>query len=208
MSEIACAAFRGFGIRSEVVPLPDSKVLGKGRANTSCKECLPLILTTGSMVDYAEGKREDDELTLYFMPTGTGGCRLPQYCVHLGNVIEKRKIKNLATFTLTSANSYGGLGTSKAITMLKGVIIGDIMDDIKNSLCVLAVDPRQAARVFDQQWQTILECFATGCKGMYRVLRRVADRLSAIQLKHPITKAKKVLMAGEADAWVRALTFS
>lgn len=198
ISEIAGAAFQGFGIRSEVVPLPDSEVLGKGRANTSCKECLPLILTTGSMVDYAEGKRDDDELTLYFMPTGTGGCRLPQYCVHLANVIEKRKIENLTTFTLTSANSYGGLGASKAVTMLKGIIISDIMDDIKNALCVLAVDPQQAARAFEQQWQTILECFAAGCKGMYHVLRRVADRLSAIQLKHPITKAKKVLLAGEA----------
>ena len=40
---MTAAAFRGMGIRSEAVEVPDFPMLMLGRANTSCKECLPLI---------------------------------------------------------------------------------------------------------------------------------------------------------------------
>ena len=206
LSEVVAAAFRGFGVRSDVVPLPDAKVVAKGRANASCKECLPLILITGSMVDYVERHRKDGELLLYFMVTGTGGCRLPQYRVHLDKVIEKRRIEDLATFTVTSENGYGGLGVGNVIALLKGIIVADLMDDVKNTIRVLALDRERANRVFDQQWQKLLDCFSAGCKGLYKVLGRAAAALAAIPLRYPITEASTVLLAGES--FVRKDEFS
>jgi hypothetical protein len=50
---MTAAAFRGMGIRAEPVEVPDFPMLMLGRANTSCKECLPLILTTAGLLDYS-----------------------------------------------------------------------------------------------------------------------------------------------------------
>ena len=82
-SELISASFKGLGFNSEVVDLPDFSTLMIGRANTSCKECLPLILTASTLLKHVESKRENNELTLYFMPTTSGNCRFSQYYVFL-----------------------------------------------------------------------------------------------------------------------------
>jgi predicted CoA-substrate-specific enzyme activase len=198
VSELASATFRGLGIRSEAVPLPDFKTLMQGRANTSCKECLPLILMTGSMIDYVERHQQNNgDLLLYFMPTTNGNCRFGQYHVYLNRLIEKRRIEDMVTFTLSSENGYGGLGPGSMPMLIKGVILADVMDDIKNALYALATDRQQAAGVFDEQWRSIVKCFEDGCRDFYQVLRKAARRLASIPLRQPIATTKKVLLAGE-----------
>jgi len=197
LSEVAAAAFRGLGIRAECVPLPDFQTLMLGRANTSCKECLPLLLTTGSLLEYLKQHRREDELLLYFMPTTNGNCRFSQYHVYLNRLIEKKRIENVATFSLTTANSYGGMGAGNVSKLLKGIVVADVMDDIHNALAALAVDAEEARHVFGQQWQLLLDCFAHGCKGLNKLLRQVAGRLAASRLKQPLAEAKRVLLAGE-----------
>jgi hypothetical protein len=46
------AAFRGMGLNAKAHPPATEADLKTGRANTSCKECLPLILTTGTLLNY------------------------------------------------------------------------------------------------------------------------------------------------------------
>ncbi len=48
-SESITAIFKGSGYHAKAHPPSDEAVLKIGRANTSCKECLPLILTTGTL---------------------------------------------------------------------------------------------------------------------------------------------------------------
>ena len=206
LTELASAAFRGFGIRSEAVPYPSHRTLMAGRANTCCKECLPLILTVGSLLEYVEDRREPDELLLYFMPTSNGNCRFPQYYVYLNKLIEKHRLENVVTYTLSSENSYGGLGPLRVLTMVKAIIVGDVMDDIRNAMLVLAEDREQALAVFDEVWRDICDCFAAGTKGLAKVLARAAARLAEVPKRFPINQAKKVLMAGEI--YVRKDEFS
>jgi predicted CoA-substrate-specific enzyme activase len=206
ITELASAAFAGFGIRSEAVATPSYRTLMAGRANTNCKECLPLILTVGSMLEYIEDRRDKDELLLYFMPTSNGNCRFPQYYVFFNKLIDKHRMENVVTYTLTSENSYGGMGMWRVLTLVKAIIIGDIMDDIRNAMLVLAEDRDQALAAFDEAWKDLRECFANGAKNLYKVLGRVADRLVEVPKKYPIEDAKKVLMAGEI--YVRKDEFS
>ena len=197
LSELGSATFRGLGIRSEAVPFPSYRTLMAGRSHTCCKECLPLILTVGSLVEYLEEIRRDNELLLYFMPSTNGNCRFPQYSVFLNGLIEKKRLENVVTYTLTSENSYSGLGTIAVLRLLKGIIVGDAMDDIKNAMSVLAVDKDQARQAFDTVWKEIVDCFASGCRGLDGCLRRAAKRLAAVPRRFPIQEAKRVLMAGE-----------
>jgi len=99
------ATFRSAGINCEAMPIPTMNTLKLGRANTSCKECLPLILTTGTMVEYLIN-RPSEEITLFFMPHGAGPCRQGQYHIFQDNLIKKLKINNTAVFTLNDEKSY------------------------------------------------------------------------------------------------------
>jgi predicted CoA-substrate-specific enzyme activase len=205
-TELMAATFRGLGFNSEAVTLPDFKILMIGRKNTSCKECLPLQLTTSSLINYLENRKKgrvtgnnnnDDELLLYFMPTTTGGCRFSQYSVFLNKLIEKKRLKNVALLTLTTENSYAGIGTLNQVRLLKSIVISDIMDDIKNAIYVLAIDPDKGIQIFNKQWGKIIHCFENGLKSLDRILDDVVMNLAAIELKYPIREAKKVLLAGE-----------
>ncbi len=201
LSELGAAVFEGFGVRSRAVPMPDFETLMCGRANASCKECLPLLLTTGSLLEYVrkrDARSEDgEELLVYFMPTTNGNCRFAQYSVFLNKLIEKQRLRNVATFTLTSENSYGGLGPVKATRFLRAAVVADVMDDIRNALAALAVDREAALREYDRQWRQVLACFRRGGGRLFTVLGEAAARLGAIPLTQPFREAKKVLLAGE-----------
>ncbi len=51
-TEALSAAFRHSGINSAPLSISSFDTLKMGRGNTTCKECLPLILTIGSMMEY------------------------------------------------------------------------------------------------------------------------------------------------------------
>ncbi len=73
-TESLAAIFRGKGFYVVAHPPADEKILKLGRANTSCKECLPLILTTGTLLSYINNRKRNDEILVYFMATASGPC--------------------------------------------------------------------------------------------------------------------------------------
>lgn len=206
-SEATAAAFRGIGFKATALPTNDFESLMMGRKNTSCKECLPLILMTGSLVKYIKERGDSDEFLAFFMPTATGNCRFTQYSVFLEKLIKKNCLKNTALLTLTAENGYAGIGTQNTINVLKAIIISDVMSDIKNSLKVLAKNKEEALDVFNDQWQKIIECFENdNTKNLYDVLEDVAETLSKIPLRYKFKDAKVVSLLGEI--FVRKNEFS
>lgn len=206
-SEAIAASFRGIGFNATALPGNDFLSLKLGRKNTSCKECLPLILSTGSLLKYMQNRTNEDEYLVYFMPTASGNCRFAQYNVFLNKLIKKNNLRNTALLTLTSENSYAGIGTKNTLNILKSIIIADVMDDIRNSLRVLPENNEEAKQVFKDQWNKIIECLESGnFKNMYSVLEDVASNLSKIPLKYPLSEAKVVSILGEI--FVRKNEFS
>jgi predicted nucleotide-binding protein (sugar kinase/HSP70/actin superfamily) len=51
-TEAVAAAFRSSGFNAVAHPPADEEVLKLGSAHTTGKECLPLILTTGTLLSY------------------------------------------------------------------------------------------------------------------------------------------------------------
>ncbi len=197
-SEMISAAFTGAGMRASAVPVYSYDTLKKGRAEASGKECLPLLLTTGGLMEYLQERRDPNEFLVYFMPTTAGNCRFTQYNVFLKKLVRKHEIKNVAFLSLTTENSYAGLPVNDALNILKGIIVSDVMEDIRNALRVLAKDRDAAMELFDAQWQRIVDCYRTKrAKGLYGLLEDVAKRVSDIALRYPLADAKKVALLGE-----------
>jgi predicted CoA-substrate-specific enzyme activase len=206
-SDAFAAAFRGAGIRASAIPVYDSEALKVGKGNCSCKECLPLILTTGGLLSYLSQRKDTNEYLAYFMPTCGGNCRLSQYNVYIRNLIDKHRISNVTLLSLTNDNGYAGLEISDTLNILKATIVSDIMEDIKNAVSVLAKDRDSAMKIFYDEWGKIIALFNTGkTSSLYKLLKSVAANLKAIPLKYPLSKAKVIALLGEI--FVRKDTFS
>ena len=196
----------------------DEEALKIGKANTTGKECLPMAVTTGTLLKYlGEREQNSDEVLVYFMPTANGPCRFGQYHVFLNILIRNLELKNVTVLALTSEDSYGGLGTSVLLKAWFMMIISDVMDDIRNMLLTNAVDKEKAVKIFDREYDGILDAVkrtrrrAEGRSELKKVLKAMkgdwkelegalkvaAENLGKIPLSVTLDEAKFVCLIGE-----------
>jgi predicted nucleotide-binding protein (sugar kinase/HSP70/actin superfamily) len=197
-SEAFAAVLRGYGFNAVAHRPSDEAVLKLGRANTTCKECLPLILTTGTLLSYIRNGRRDDEVLVYFFATGSGPCRFGQYSIFMEDLVRRLEIPDVALLTLTSENSYVGLGTDFETRGWWAVIVSDVMEDIRSMILTNAADSAAAIKIFEQEWQHMLNTMEIGdYDKLERQLTRSAERLRGIALKRPVADVPVVTLAGE-----------
>jgi predicted nucleotide-binding protein (sugar kinase/HSP70/actin superfamily) len=158
---------KSIGVNALALPPADEEVLKLGKANTTGKECLPMMVTTGSMLKYLKYRDPgSDEVMVYFMPTANGPCRFGQYHIYLELLVKNHKIDDVAVLALTSEDGYGGLGNSALLKVWFIVVISDVLEDIRNMLMANAVNKDEAMRIFDREWDRIKETvLKSGTKG-------------------------------------------
>jgi len=196
----ASAVFRSLGIRATALPPADEEVLRLGRGNTSCKECLPLLLTVGTLLKYLEERKTKDELLVYFMPTASGPCRFGQYSPYISQLLTRRGIEDVALFSIQAEKSYTGeWGNDVTLRLWAGIVVADIMNDIYSVLLTNARDKASALAVFNAQCDRIVEAMERSREFRYlkAVLSDVAERLREIPLVRRPEETPSVLITGE-----------
>ncbi|MFA4886434.1 MAG: acyl-CoA dehydratase activase, partial [Desulfotomaculaceae bacterium] len=197
-SRLLAASLRHLGINATAVPAPASKELKIGKGYASCKECLPLILTVGSLFDYLENRENRDELLVYFMPTSSGPCRFGQYNIFIKSLIEKMRLSDVAQISLTCENSYAGLGTGFTIRAWQSVVIGDVLEEIYSAILTIANNKDQALGVFNDVCAKIISSVEKDdWKGLKENLREAAGMLKTIPKDSPLEQTPKVALVGE-----------
>jgi predicted nucleotide-binding protein (sugar kinase/HSP70/actin superfamily) len=200
LSAAAAACFRNLGIRSSALPPAEDEVLKLGRGHSSCKECLPLIITTGSFLKYVHQQRDRDEKLIYFMPTASGPCRYGQYSIFLSDLINRLQIPNAALLSPSAEDSYSGFGGQRlSLTLWSGAIVASLFEEIYSTLITNAVSPAEAMTVFEKEWEAALHILQTmqGLKDMTTGLEEIANRLGAIDVKRSLADTPVVFLAGE-----------
>ena len=200
ISEAGSAVFRGFGICSSALPPADEEALKLGRGNTSGKECLPLLITVGSLLRYVYEREKNDEKLIYFMPTASGPCRFGQYSVYMKDLITKLELKDIALFSLNAESSYADIsGQTMALKLWTAIILSDIFEEIHSVLLTNAANVDGAMTIFEEQWRQILGLLESrvSIKGMTTILTSVADSLRTIDLSRPLNQTPVVLLTGE-----------
>jgi predicted nucleotide-binding protein (sugar kinase/HSP70/actin superfamily) len=81
VAEGFAACLRGIGVPAESLPMPDRESVRLGRRHTSGKECLPLCVTLGTLLQRLESDRGTGERFAFLMPTANGPCRFGAYNV-------------------------------------------------------------------------------------------------------------------------------
>ena len=190
-TELVAAVFRGSGINAKALPIPDSNMLLEGKKNSTSKECLPYMVTTGSFLSYLKTKKDPSKVTLLFMTTGGGPCRFGQYRKALKQVIINNKIPNVAILSLTDQNGYSGLGVKLLLRTWQSVIVSEVFNDVYNMLAIIAKDKQKAKEEIDQIFNMEIIPFFEGKSSLNinKFLEKIAIRISKI----PVIKDKKTV---------------
>ncbi len=197
-SEAFAAILKGSGLKAKAHDQADEAILKLGRANTSCKECLPLILTTGTLLSYIHNDKRPDEVLVYFFATGTGPCRFGQYYIFMEDLIKRLEIPDVALFTLSGENSYVGLDKDIERKGWWAVVVSDAMEDIRSMILANAADPHTSMAVYDQEWQKILATLEKGqYEGLEQQLMQTAQRLRGLPMKQPPETVPTITLTGE-----------
>jgi predicted CoA-substrate-specific enzyme activase len=196
--EMLGAVFRGKGFHSFVQPPVDEQILKIGRANTTCKECLPLILTTGVLLNYTYNVKKADEIVAYFMPTGSGPCRFGQYSVFMKDLINRLQIPDVAVFSLSSENGYIGLDNSFRLRTWWAGVIADVLEDIRSLLLANAKHPQRAIEIYREEIVGLtLELQRGSYESLQRRLGKSMDRFAAIPQLRPPRDVPTIALVGE-----------
>ncbi|MCP4688887.1 MAG: activase [Desulfobacterales bacterium] len=198
VSEGLAAMFRGRGFNAVSHPPADEAVLKLGRQNTTGKECLPLIITTGSLLNYIRNQKRDDEILVYFMPTGEGPCRFGQYNVFMQDLVTRMGIPDVGFLSLSSETAYAGMGDDLTLLAWWMIVTSDVMEDVRSMILANAVDAPAAMAIFEEEWGRILREIERGDQGLYeKQLTASAERLREIPMKIPPEQVPKVNLTGE-----------
>lgn len=197
-SEAVAAAFRNSGMHTFAYPPADEEILRIGRGNTTCKECLPLILTSGTLIDYADNRRRDDEVVVYFMPTGSGPCRFGQYYVFMEDLVKRLELKDVTFFSLSSEDGYTGMSSDFTRKAWRSIVVADVFEDIRSMLLANAVDTANAMKQLEHQWQLILKSLEKGeFSFLEDQLKQTAAALAQIPLRLPVDQVPVISLTGE-----------
>lgn len=206
-TEFIAAAFRKAGVRAEAMNVSDTETLRIGRSVTTGKECLPMVLTVGTMLKYIQSKRDKNEKLIVFQPRAAGYCRLGQYHVFMNMLIREKKIENVAVISVANEERYTGFGPSLMINAWRGMVAADMLDDIRNSLWTIAANPVTAEEIFHEERKKVISAIE-GSSGIdiYKQLKKTAAVFKKIPLKMQLHDAPTVSVMGEI--FVRRDAFS
>lgn len=195
-SDAFSSVFKSLGINSRPVNLPTFHTLKCGKGLTTCKECLPFILTAGSMVEYLQNNGNKN--VLYFMPHGYGPCRQGQYYIMLKEIIKNSGYKNVGILTMDEETSFEDFGSDFFRKGWIALVISDLIHDIESTLLVLAVNREDSVKILDSEWRKI-KCYIENWneEQIYEQLEKTADTLSKIPLKYKLKDAKIISLIGE-----------
>ena len=195
-TDFLAASMSRDNIRYKVLPHANEAALKLGRNNSSCKECLPLQLTSGALLAHLE-ERKKPEVSLFLMPTAKGPCRFGQYSVFMNDLVERLEIPDLAMFSPSSTNGYGGFSTKVVLGLWQGIVTGSILEDIHASIVTGAKDKENALKLFWKVRQDLLKSMTTNWKDLSRALHKGAKELSVIKLEKNIEEYPVISILGE-----------
>ena len=197
-TDLLAAVFEGRGFHAKAHPPAGEAELKIGRANTSCKECLPLILTTGTLLSYIRSEQKQDEVLVYFMAGGSGPCRFGQYAIFMEDLVRRLQIPDVALLSLSSENAYAGLDGDFQRRGWWAVLISDVLEDIRSMLLTNSTDTDAAMEVFNEELGRIrVELMQAEFDHLERQIEQTAQRLASLPLKQPPESVPTIFMAGE-----------
>ena len=197
-SEMFAAALRSLGFNCESLPPSNADIIKYGRSVASGKECLPVIILAGALLDYIENKWDGKENIAFFNVQGAGNCRLGQYPVFLRHVIKTKRLENVAQVTLMNEDGFAGFGNDFALRGIQGIMIGDVLDDVRSAILANAENPETGEDVFISEFKKLISVMESQPESIYNALEIFAENINDnVPERIPIEESKYIALLGE-----------
>ncbi|NCC24691.1 MAG: activase [Deltaproteobacteria bacterium] len=184
------------GLRGQALPPATLEDLELGRAHSTCKECLPLHLTLGAMLNHLR-RRSPEERSVFVMADAQGPCRFGQYTVAMNRVLDRLDIQKASIFAPSSVSGYRGLDDRVMLRVWAGIVIGDLFEEMSSMLQAAAMNQDQALALFRDRYETIRQAMTGSRRELRLALRTTARDLAEIPLRRQAQTVPTILLAGE-----------
>lgn len=197
-NELFASAFKSCGINSKALNVHSNDALRFGRANASGKECLPIILMAGNLLHYMDTEWDGKTHLVYFQVQGAGNCRLGQYPVFLEQMIEDRKLRNVAQLVLMNEDGFAGLGSDCSLRAVQAIMASDVLEDIRSGIMAYAVDKVKGIEIFNREFTRLSKRFTAKPKDIYSHLENFSNTISQeVPATAKCKDFKSIAMIGE-----------
>ncbi|MCX6154276.1 MAG: acyl-CoA dehydratase activase [Candidatus Kapabacteria bacterium] len=192
------AAMNSVGYHAEPMPEGNPEIMHHGRSVASGKECLPVIILAGSLIDYMENRYDGESYIAFFNVGSSGSCRIGQYPVMIEDVIKRKNYPRAASMVLTTDNGYAGMGGDFSLRGMQAILASDVLDDIRSAILANAVDPEAGMEVFATEFSKLLDCLSNRPNEFYKGLEELSFNIkSKVPARIPIEESKYIALVGE-----------
>ena len=173
-ADTVAAVLRGLGLEAECLPEPTRETLRIGRRHTSGKECLPMTVTLGSLLERLEREKGTSDRFAFLMASSDGPCRFGAYKELHQLVLDRLGWSDRVRIWSPPFGGYfKGIPAGAGALVLCGVVATDLLRDMLFD--VRAVEVRRGAadvvyRRHMRELETLLESEAAGDISGSRVL--------------------------------------
>jgi predicted CoA-substrate-specific enzyme activase len=151
-SEILARCFRGAGLRALSLPPPSREALRLGRRHTSGKECLPLCLTLGNLLEHLEGARRTTERFAVLHPTTHGPCREGTYKLLTQITLDRLGWSDRVRLWPPADSGYfDDLPPGMPLLVFSAIVVSDLLLAARYDVEPVETEPGAAGRIFDRQ---------------------------------------------------------
>ena len=176
-----------------VMPL-DRSQLDKGLQYTTGRECLPLPICIGQLIEIHQ-RRAPDEIAGFYMLEGGAPCVIDAYMGYLERFIVEQRLDNLFLLVPGAHNDHCGYDPlTLAKYTLPALLVADIMVEIEQVIDVVG-DADAKARL-KQEWERFLAT-ATSLEQFHAQLPGFVDRLASLPRKRNPLDCPRVLVTGD-----------
>jgi predicted CoA-substrate-specific enzyme activase len=200
---ITAAMLRSEGLRAEVLPMPDREALELGRRHTSGKECLPMTLTLGSVLQRLEKDRDSEETFALLMPSASGPCRFGVYNLLHKIAFEQAGWKDRMRIVSPEDTDYfAGLPTDFQLRLWFGMVAADLLLASLHDVRPVETVPGATQKVFDRRYQELIELLEHPRAGdLPRTLREAGRGMYGIR-ELVGSAAREMAALKDAGRWI------
>jgi predicted CoA-substrate-specific enzyme activase len=206
-TEALMAALQADGFNARIAAIPSTRVFNLGKEHSGCKECLPYTALAGSMMDYIQNVREDDERIVFFVVSDPSPCRTEQYQVGLENILTRNRVRNVAVYAMDSSEGFSGVGLGTILNGWKALCLADVYEQLYSSLLALAADRKRAMELLEYHRGLLLHNLAgQDSRSLNNRMKALVNDCNKLKMKSALEDAARVAVTGEV--FVRSEQFS
>lgn len=177
----------------QVIPL-DRRHLSRGLQFTSGRECLPLPICLGQLLEIHE-RRAPGEIAGFYMLQGGAPCVIDAYMSYLERFIVEQQLDDLFLLTPGGENELCGYD---AITLAKytlpALVVADIMVELEQVMHVVA-EP-DASTQLRKEWESFIAS-AISLEQFHAQLPAFVDRLASLPRKRNPLDCPRIVVTGD-----------